>query len=58
MPVRGESFGEDPAVGQAPVGVDAERGERSGERLGDDQRPVIGRDDHAVGELDVAGDLA
>ena len=56
--VRGETAGEDPPVGQAPVGVDVERGERSGERLGDDQRPVIGRDDHAIGELDVAGDLA
>src|SRR5450755_1012752 len=35
--VRGETGGEDPPAGQAPVGVDAERGERSGERLGDDQ---------------------
>jgi hypothetical protein len=33
-------------------------GELAGERLGDDQCLVVRGDDHAVGELDVAGDLA
>ena len=40
------------------VRFEVERGQASGERLGDDQRPVVRRDDHAVRELDVARDLA
>src|SRR5262252_8831984 len=56
--VRAEAVGEDSPVRQSSVGVDVERGETSGEGFGDDQRPVVGGDDHAVGELDVARDLA
>jgi hypothetical protein len=56
--VGAEAVGEDSPVGSPSVCVDIERGEPAGERLGDDQRPVVGRDDHAVGELDVVGDLA
>jgi len=56
--VGAEAVGEDSPVGSSSVCVDIERGEPAGERLGDDQRPVVGRDDHAVGELDVGGDLA
>ena len=33
-----ESFGEDPPVGQRPVGADGERGQPAADRLGDDQR--------------------
>jgi hypothetical protein len=40
--VRAEAVGEDPPVGQPSVGVDIERGQPARERLGDDQRPVIG----------------
>src|SRR5580693_3766589 len=56
--VRAESLGEDPPVGQPAVRVDVERGEPAGEGLGDDQRPVVGRNDHAVRELDVVRNLA
>ena len=41
-----------------PSSCDVERGQPSGERLGDDQGGAVGRHDHAVGEVDVAGDLA
>jgi len=52
-----EPLGEHPPPRQSTVGVDVERGEPARERLGDDQRPAVGGDDHAVGELDVASDL-
>jgi len=35
----------------------SKRGEPARERFGDDQRPAVRGDDHAVGELDVIGDL-
>jgi len=37
---RAEPFGEDAPAGQPPVGLDVERGEPAGERLGDDQRSL------------------
>jgi hypothetical protein len=56
--VGAEARGEHPSSRQPAVGVDVERGEPARERLGDDQRPAVRSDDHAVRELDVAGDLA
>ena len=56
--VRADAVGPHPPVRQAAVGGDVEGGEAAGEGLGDDQRGVVGRDDHAVGELDAVGDLA
>ena len=53
-----QTLGEHPPPRQPAVAVDVERGEPARERLGDDQRPAVRSDDHAVGELDVAGDLA
>ena len=44
----------DPAIGQRAVVRDRERGEARAERLGDDQRAVVG-DDRAVGEPQVLG---
>ena len=57
-PVRSQVRGEHAPAGQPAVGVDVERGELASERLGDDQRPVVRGDDHAVGEGNVTGDLA
>src|SRR5439155_17772243 len=34
------------------IGGDVESGERAGEGFGDDQRLVVGGDDHAIGEGD------
>src|SRR5262249_3703606 len=45
-------------AGQAPAGVNIERGEPPGEGFGDDQRASVWGDDHAVGKLDVVCDLA
>ena len=56
--VGADAVGPDAAVRQAAVGGDVEGGEAAGEGLGDDQRRVVGRDRHAVGELDLVGDLA
>ena len=56
--VRADAVGPHPPIRQAAVRGDVERGEAAGERLGDDQRRVVGRDDHAVGELDAVRDLA
>ena len=56
-PVGTQVLGEHAPAGQPAVGGDVERGEPAGERLGDDQRPVVRGDDHAVGEGDVTGDL-
>ncbi len=48
----------DPAVGEAAVVCDVERGEPLCVGLGDDQRRVVGRHEHAVGEGDAVGHLA
>src|SRR5262249_3956808 len=45
-------------VGEAAVGADVEGAELAGKRFGDDERAVIGRDDHTVGEGNAVGDLA
>src|SRR5439155_20657752 len=45
-------------VGQAAVRGDVEGGEPLGVGLGDDQRSVVGCDEHAVGEREVVCDLA
>jgi len=55
--VGAEMIGEHAPVRQPAVRADVERGEPARERLGNDQRPVVGCDDHAVRELDVVGDL-
>src|ERR1039458_4534685 len=56
--VRAKTLGPRSAVGQAAVGGDIERGQAPGEGLRDDQRRVVRRDHHPVGEFQVAGDLA
>ena len=56
--VRAQVADEHAPAGQPAVAVDAERGQPARERLGDDQRPAVRGDDHAVGELDVIGELA
>ena len=50
-----QPVGEDPPVGQRTVGADGECGQPPADRLGDDERRSVGRDDHAVGEVEVVG---
>ena len=51
-------LGPHPPVRQASVGRDVERREPLGIGLGDDQRPIVGHDEHAVREGQAVGDLA
>src|SRR5437899_2981264 len=51
-------LGPDAPVRQAAIRGDIEGREPGLERLGNDQRLVVGRDDHPVGEVDVIGHLA
>lgn len=53
-----ETLGEDPAVRQVTVLVDGVGGEPAGRRLRDDQGFAVGRDRHAVGEVQTLGDHA
>jgi len=52
-----EHVGPDSPIEQAAVCRDVEGGERAGERLGDDQRRVVGGHRHPIGEGDLIGDL-
>jgi hypothetical protein len=56
--VRSDTVRPRTPTGQAAVVVDVEGGEPSGERLRDDQRAVVGREDHPVREREFIGDLA
>src|SRR5918994_3704879 len=56
--VRSDTVRPRAPIGQAALVVDVEGGEPSGERLGDDQRAVVGRDAHPVRERELVGDLS
>src|SRR5215207_5827580 len=56
--VRPDPVGPDATVRQGAVAGDVEGGEPGGERLGDDERLVVGRDDHAVREGELVRHLA
>jgi hypothetical protein len=56
--VRADSVRPDATVRQGAVVLDVEGGEACGKGLGDDERLVVRRDDHAVGEGELVRHLA
>src|SRR5207248_5937645 len=56
--VRADSVGPGPAVRQGAVVLDVEGSQACGKGLGDDERLVVRRDDHAVRESELVCHLA